>query len=49
MFPVLTEAQIARMSRFGTEWTVRAGELLFDEGERDVPFHVVLDGEVEIR
>lgn len=48
MFPVLTEAQIARMSRFGTEWTVRAGELLFDEGERDVPFHVVLDGEVEI-
>ncbi len=48
MFPVLAEAQIARIGRFGTEWTFRAGELLFDEGDRDVPFHVVLEGEVEI-
>lgn len=48
MFPVLTSAQIARIAHIGSEHELRAGELLFDEGDREVPFHVVLDGEVEI-
>jgi thioredoxin reductase (NADPH) len=48
MFPALTEAQIARIAQHGSEVSFEAGALLFDEGAYDVPFHVVLDGEVEI-
>ena len=48
MFPALSDAQIARISRVGSEVTFTPGELLFDEGDTGVPCHVILDGEVEI-
>jgi thioredoxin reductase (NADPH) len=48
MFPSLSDAQIARAARVGAERALVAGELLFDEGDRDVPMFVVLEGEVEI-
>jgi thioredoxin reductase (NADPH) len=48
MFPSLTEAQIARVARMGTERALSVGELLFEEGDRDVPMLVVLEGRVEI-
>ena len=48
MFPVLTDGQIARMARHGTEKTFEPGELLFDEGASNVPIHVVLEGEIEV-
>jgi thioredoxin reductase (NADPH) len=48
MFPALTDAQIARIALHGSETTFEARALLFDEGAYDVPFHVVLEGEVEI-
>jgi thioredoxin reductase (NADPH) len=48
MFPRLSEAQIARIARLGEERVLSAGEALFDEGDRGVPMHVVLDGEIEV-
>jgi thioredoxin reductase (NADPH) len=48
MFPALSEAQIARLARVGVEKTLAAGEILFDQGQVDVPMYVVLDGEVEV-
>ena|ERR1017187_5775203 len=48
MFPRLSAAQIARVARFGQERAVSAGELLFEEGDRAVPMHVILEGEIEV-
>ena len=48
MFPRLSSPQIARIARVGKERALSAGELLFDEGDRDVPLHVVLEGQVSI-
>jgi thioredoxin reductase (NADPH) len=48
MFPTLSEAQIARVARVGKERVLAIGEILFDEGDRDVPMYVVLEGAVEV-
>jgi thioredoxin reductase (NADPH) len=48
MFPTLSDAQIARMARFGKERLFAKGELLFDEGDYGVPMHVILAGGVEV-
>jgi thioredoxin reductase (NADPH) len=48
MFPHLTAAQISRIARVGTEQSGTASEILFEQGAQDVPFLVVLEGEVEI-
>ena len=48
MFPTLSEAQIARIARVGKERVLAAGERLFEQGEYGVPFHVVLEGAIEI-
>jgi thioredoxin reductase (NADPH) len=48
MFPSLSDTQIARVAGVGKERALAAGELLFNEGDRDVPMFVVLEGEVEI-
>jgi thioredoxin reductase (NADPH) len=47
-FPVLTRAQIARLSALGIEKTFAAGEAVFDQGDRMVPFYVVVSGELEV-
>lgn len=47
-FPVLEREDIAALTARGTTRDVRAGEVLFDEGDRDFPFFVVLDGAIEI-
>ena len=47
-FPVLTPAQIDRIRPYGTARTVRAGEILFELGERGLPCFVVLSGKLEI-
>lgn len=47
-FPVLTAAQIDRIRPYGTERTVRAGEILFEPGELGIPCFVVLSGKLEI-
>lgn len=48
MFPLLAEAQIARIQRFGEERRYETGTLLFDDGEYGAPFFVILDGEIEV-
>ncbi len=48
MFPTLDERQIARLASFGRRRAVAQGEILFEPGDRDVPFFVILSGALEI-
>lgn len=47
-FPVLTTAQIDRIRSLGKVRRVVAGEILFEPGDMDVPFFVLLSGAMEI-
>jgi thioredoxin reductase (NADPH) len=47
LFPTLTKAQIARIAARGRRRTVAPGEVLVEVGEKDVPFFVVVSGEVQ--
>ena len=47
-FPILTQAQINRLLAHGKVRAVKAGEILFDLGDTNVPFFVVLSGSLEI-
>jgi thioredoxin reductase (NADPH) len=47
-FPILSERQLEQLAERGRERPVRAGEVLFREGDRDFGFFVVLEGAVEI-
>ena len=48
MFPKLTAAQISRIANVGQRREVRAGEVLFDAGDQNTRFFVVLSGAVEV-
>ncbi len=48
MFPKLSHDQLERLRSCGHERSAAAGELLFDQGQSDIPFFVVLSGSVEI-
>ena len=48
MFPILTPEQITELAPFGTEISFASGEMLWNIGDRDRDFHVVLEGTVEI-
>jgi hypothetical protein len=48
MFPVLTSAQVQRICRLDQRRQVKAGEILFDAGENNTEFLVVVDAEREI-
>ena len=48
MFPSLTLAQIARISGVGERRSVRSGEVLFELGEQNIRFFVVIEGAIEI-
>jgi thioredoxin reductase (NADPH) len=47
-FPVLTAAQISRARSGGKLRPVEPGEILFEPGDTDIPFFVVLSGSMEI-
>ena len=47
-FPILTPADIEALSARGTRRPVQAGEVLYQEGDRDHSFFVVLEGAVEV-
>jgi thioredoxin reductase (NADPH) len=47
-FPVLTPTQIQRIAAIGQRRQVKAGELLFDAGDQNTCFFVVLSGAVAI-
>jgi thioredoxin reductase (NADPH) len=48
IFPVLTPAQIARVRSCSGLRKVQPGEILFEIGDSDVPFFVLLSGAMEI-
>jgi thioredoxin reductase (NADPH) len=48
MFPQLTPAQIDRISSIGHRREVRKGDVLFDAGDQNTRFFVVLSGEIDI-
>jgi thioredoxin reductase (NADPH) len=48
MFPLLTEAQMARVAAHGTRRRLSAGEALFQPGDHPIPFFVVISGAIEI-
>ncbi|MGH7294040.1 MAG: FAD-dependent oxidoreductase, partial [Polyangiaceae bacterium] len=48
MFPSLSAAQIARLAAHAERRSVRAGELVFDQGVAGTGIHVVLSGTLEV-
>jgi thioredoxin reductase (NADPH) len=48
MFPRLTPAQLARLGEVGSRRRVERGELLFDQGDNNPQFYVVLSGALEL-
>jgi len=48
MFPHLSEAQLARVASIGQQRPVKRGEILFEPGDQNTAFFVVLSGSVEI-
>ena len=47
-FPKLTSSQIDRLRKYGTVRAVHTGEILFEQGDVNVSFFVVLNGAMEI-
>jgi thioredoxin reductase (NADPH) len=47
-FPVLTAAQIDRVRSVGTLRAVKAGDILFEPEDTNIPFFVLLSGSMEI-
>jgi thioredoxin reductase (NADPH) len=47
-FPVLTQAQAARLTALGTVATVAVGDVLYEAGDRDYDFFYLESAEVEI-
>ena len=48
IFPKLTPVQISRIALHGRIRSVQSGKVLIEQGDRTVPFFVVITGEVEI-
>src|SRR5579863_8457791 len=48
IFPVLTPAQMQRLTSHGTPRSVRTGEVLVELGDGEIPMFVVISGELEI-
>jgi thioredoxin reductase (NADPH) len=47
IFPILTKTQIERIAVYGATRAMRAGEILVEQGEANIPLFVVLSGELE--
>ncbi len=48
MFPILDQAQIARLMPLGQEHHLAAGEIVYDQGDSEHGVFVVLEGSVEL-
>lgn len=48
MFPTLSASQIAELKPFGAERTFEAGDILWNIGDRNVDFFLVLDGTLDV-
>jgi thioredoxin reductase (NADPH) len=47
-FPRLSADMARRVARYGTEEQLKAGDIVFERGQRSVDFFLVLDGSIEI-
>jgi thioredoxin reductase (NADPH) len=47
-FPVLTDEQIAKLSRFAEERSVQAGEVLYEQGDSEQGIFILLSGAADI-
>jgi len=47
-FPRLSEDMARRVARYGTEELLKAGDIVFERGQRGRDFFLVLDGSIEI-
>jgi len=47
IFPTLTPAQVRRIAGHGRARSVRSGEVLVEQGDKDIPLFVVVSGELE--
>ncbi len=47
--PALSPEQVARLEPFGQRESIERGTILFEEGQKNIDFFVVLSGEIEIR
>ena len=47
IFPTLTPGQIRRIAAHGRARSVRTGEVLVEQGDKSIPFFVVISGELE--
>jgi thioredoxin reductase (NADPH) len=47
VFPSLTDAQIARVERYGHRRSATAGEILIEQGDATMAFFVILSGELQ--
>jgi len=47
-FPALSDEQLAILESLGTRRKVNRGEIIYKAGQRDVPFNLVLSGELEV-
>ncbi len=48
MFPRLSGAHLERLVHMGTERRLEAGEVLFEAGQADLPFYVIVEGAIEV-
>lgn len=48
IFPKLTAAQIDRIKTQGSVYATQPGEVLVEQGDKDIPFFVIVSGELEI-
>ena len=47
-FPALNDEQVATLESLGERRSVKRGEIVYKAGQRDVPFNLVLSGELEV-
>jgi thioredoxin reductase (NADPH) len=47
-FPALNDEQLATLESLGERRKVKRGEIIYKAGQRDVPFNLVLSGEMEV-
>jgi thioredoxin reductase (NADPH) len=48
LFPRLTAAQIEQLAERAEKLSLSPGEVLFEQGQRDTPFYVVLSGAIDV-
>jgi thioredoxin reductase (NADPH) len=47
-FPALNDEQVATLESLGERRSVKRGDIIYKAGQRDVPFNLVLSGELEV-